>query len=68
MNFSELIVEETAQGREEHLTAAVERAHSDSLYLSLGERSRLPLTARIKRPRFCNAPSKLARYLFRDGG
>ena len=50
MNFSELIVEETTQWREEHLTAAVERSSSNSLNISLKEWPRLSLTARIKRP------------------
>ena len=39
-----------------------------SLYLSLEEWPRLPSTARIGRAHFYNAPSKLARCLFRDEG
>ena len=40
------------QGREELLTAAVERGHSDLYNISLGEWPRLPFTARIERARF----------------
>jgi hypothetical protein len=59
-----------------------QQGSSDSLYLSLKEWPRLPFTARIERAQFHRArsaskkgtwpllphPSKLARYLFRDGG
>jgi hypothetical protein len=63
-------------------TAQAQQGSSDYLHLSLKERPRLPFTARIGRAHSYRArsaskkgtwpllpfPSKLARYLYRDGG